>query len=132
MDGLTALDAAGIAARVHDGLTSAVDVARAHLDRIAALDGDLGAFATLDPHRVLAQAECVDARADRFALPLAGVPVAVEDCVDVAGHPTRHGSAATSDHGRWTSPASTAAAISTATSIWMGSVSWNSSSSSRW
>jgi amidase len=97
MDGLTALDAAGVAALVRDGWTSAVDVARAHLDRIAALDGGTGAFAALDPRRVLAQAECVDARPDRFALPLAGVPVAVEDRIDVAGHPTRHGSAATPD-----------------------------------
>jgi amidase len=97
MDGLTALGAAAIAARVHDGWTSAVDVARAHLDRIAELDDGVGAFAVVDPRRVLAEAECVDTRADRFALPLAGVPVAVEDCVDVAGHPTRHGSAATSD-----------------------------------
>jgi amidase len=38
----------------------------------------------------------VDTRPDRFALPLAGVPVAVKDTVDVAGYPTRHGSAASS------------------------------------
>ena len=97
MDGLTALDAAGIAERVHDGWTSAVDVARAHLDRIVELDDDVGAFAVVDPRRVLAEAGAVDTRADRFALPLAGVPVAVEDRIDVAGHPTRHGSAATPD-----------------------------------
>jgi amidase len=96
MDGLTALDAAAIAARVHDGWTSAAAVARAHLDRIAATDGRIGAFEVVDARRVLAEAECVDTRADRFALPLAGVPVAVKDCVDVAGYPTRHGSAATS------------------------------------
>jgi amidase len=45
---------------------------------------------------VLAEAAGVDARPDRFALPLAGVPVAVKDNVPVAGHATRHGSAATS------------------------------------
>ncbi len=90
------MGAAEIAARVHDGWSSAVDVARAHLDRIAERDGRVGAFQVVDPRRVLCEAEAVDARADRFALPLAGVPVAVKDCVDVAGYPTRHGSAATS------------------------------------
>ena len=44
---------------------------------------------------LLAEAAGVDARPDRFALPLAGVPVAVKDNVAVSGHPTRHGSAAT-------------------------------------
>jgi amidase len=94
--GLTALDAARIAERVHEGWTSAVDVARAHLARIAEHDGRIGAFQVVDPARVLAEAQYVDTRADRFALPLAGVPLAVKDCVDVAGYPTRHGCAATS------------------------------------
>ena len=94
---LTALDARAIAERVHEGWSSAVDVARAHLARIADHDGRIGAFTSVDPERVLAEARRVDNRADRFALPLAGVPVAVQDCVDAAGHPTRHGSAATPD-----------------------------------
>ena len=92
---LTALSAAEIVARVHDGRTSAVAVAGAHLARIAERDGHLGAFQEHDPERVLAEAGAVDRRADRFALPLAGVPVAIKDCVDVAGYPTRHGSPAT-------------------------------------
>ncbi|OLT14619.1 hypothetical protein BJF78_18000 [Pseudonocardia sp. CNS-139] len=45
---------------------------------------------------MLAEAGAVDSRPDRFALPLAGVPVAIKDNVDVGGYPTRHGSAATS------------------------------------
>jgi len=93
---LTALGAAEIAARVHDGFRSAVDVARAHLARIDSDDAVVGAFQVVDPRRVLAEAEGVDVRADRFALPLAGVPVAIKDNVDVSGYPTRHGSAATS------------------------------------
>ncbi len=92
-----ALDAAAIAARVRDGWSSAVEVARAHLARIAADDGRIGAFQVVTPERVLAEAQYVDTRADRFALPLAGVPVAVKDCIDVAGYPTRYGSAATSE-----------------------------------
>jgi amidase len=92
---LTALTAGEIVSRVHDGRSSAVDVARAHLARIAEHDPAIGAFAEHDPERVLAEAGGVDTRADRFALPLAGVPVAVPDDVDVAGYPTRHGSSAT-------------------------------------
>ncbi len=92
---LTALTASEIVSRVHDGRTSAVDVARAHLARVAEHDPEVGAFAEHDPERVLAEAGGVDTRPDRFALPLAGVPVAVPDDVDVAGYPTRHGSAAT-------------------------------------
>ena len=81
-----------MAARVRDGRSCATDVAGAHLDRIAARDPDLGAFEAHDPQRVLAEAGGVDSRADRFALPLAGVPVAVKDNIDVAGYPTRRGS----------------------------------------
>jgi amidase len=93
---LTALPAAALAARVRNGTSTAVEVARAHLDRIAARDPYLGAFQACDAERVLAEAGGVDARPDRFALPLAGVPVAVKDNVAVAGYATRHGSAATS------------------------------------
>ena len=78
------------------GTTTAVEVARAHLARVAARDGELGAFQAVDAERVLAEAAGVDSRPDRFALPLAGVPVAVKDNVPVAGHPTRYGSVAAS------------------------------------
>jgi amidase len=93
---LLASTAGEIAARVRAGTTTAVEVARAHLARVAARDVELGAFEALDAERMLAEAAGVDARPDRFALPLAGVPVAVKDNVPVAGHATRHGSAATS------------------------------------
>ena len=93
---LTAVAATELAARVRDGRSCAVDVAAAHLRRIAARDPDLGALQAHDPDRVLAEAGAVDTRADRFALPLAGVPVVVSDDLDVAGHPTRRGCAATS------------------------------------
>jgi amidase len=92
----SALSALEIAAQVREGTTTAAEVARSHLARLAAQDPALGAFAAVDAERVLAEAGGVDARPDRFALPLAGVPVAVQDNVHVAGHPTRHGSAATS------------------------------------
>jgi amidase len=93
---LTALTAAEIGARVREGRSTAVDVARAHLARIAERESAIEAFQEHDPERVLAEAGAVDARPDRFALPLAGVPVAIKDNVAVAGYPTRHGSLATS------------------------------------
>jgi amidase len=93
---LTALPATALAARVRSGASTAVEVARAHLSRIAERDPYLGAFQASDAERVLAEAGGVDARPDRFALPLAGVPVAIKDNVAVAGYATRHGSAATS------------------------------------
>jgi amidase len=93
---LTALTAAEIVVRVRDGRSSAVDVARAHLARIEQRDPVIGAFQAHNAARVLAEAGGVDARADRFALPLAGVPVAITDEIDVSGYPTRHGSSATS------------------------------------
>jgi amidase len=93
---LVQLPATVLAARVRSGATTAVEVARAHLARVAARDRMIGAFEASDAERVLAEAGGVDARPDRFALPLAGVPVAVNDNVPVAGYATRYGSAATS------------------------------------
>jgi amidase len=86
-----------IAAAVRDGKVSAREVVQAHLDRIAALDGKVGAFVRVRAERALAEAADLDARPDRAELPLAGVPVAVKDNVAVAGEPMRCGSAATSD-----------------------------------
>jgi amidase len=67
-----------------------------HLERIAAYDGLIGAFAHLrEPEVVLAEADALHARPGLERLPLAGVPIAVKDNVAVAGEPSRHGSAAT-------------------------------------
>ncbi|MGI5128526.1 amidase family protein [Pseudonocardia sp. CA-107938] len=87
---LTALDAVELVTRVHDGLSCAVDVAEAHLTRIAARPGP-SPFVAHDRERVMLEAAAVDTRHDRFALPLAGVPIAVADTIDVSGWATRHG-----------------------------------------
>ncbi|MFI0445050.1 amidase [Actinomadura sp. 6N118] len=86
-----------IAAAVRDGRVTAAEVVRDHLDTIAALDGELGAFVRVRRERALAEAAAVDGRSDRGGLPLAGVPVAIKDNVPVAGEPMRSGSAATPD-----------------------------------
>jgi amidase len=92
--------AVDIAAAVRAGRLRAVDVVRAHLDRIAALDPGLNAFQSVRPGAALAEAAAVDAHPDRPGLALAGVPVAVKDNIAVAGEQLRHGSAATADRPR--------------------------------
>ncbi len=78
--------AAAIAADVQAGRTSATDIVRAALARIARHDGTLGAFTDVVAERALARA------AAKPQGPLAGVPFAVKNLFDVAGLPTRAGS----------------------------------------
>jgi amidase len=88
------LPAAEIAARVRSGELSAVDVVRAHLAHIDEVDARVGAFRVVRREAALAEAHAVDTALTRFALPLAGVPVAVKDNVAVAGEVMTNGSAA--------------------------------------
>src|SRR5215211_5464 len=88
--------AVGIAAAVRSGQGAPAEVLEQHLERIAALDGRLGAFRLLRTEEVRAEARALEQRGDLGGLPLAGVPVAIKDNVDLAGTPTRNGSAATS------------------------------------
>uniref|UniRef100_UPI0020C6829D amidase family protein n=1 Tax=Sphingomonas bacterium TaxID=1895847 RepID=UPI0020C6829D len=77
---------AAIAGAVREGKVSAVDVARAALDRIAAGNGAINAATRLLAERGLAEAAQVDAQvaAGRDPGPLAGVPYGVKDLFDVA------------------------------------------------
>jgi amidase len=94
MSEIVARPATELAGAVRAGEVTAEEVVRAHLDRIEALDGRLGAFEMVRREAALAEAAEVDARDDRASLPLAGVPVAVKDVIDVEGERTRHGSGA--------------------------------------
>ena len=87
--------AVGIVAAVRAGRARPTEVVRACLERIAELDGRLHAFQLVRAEEVLAEAGELEARPDLAELPLAGVPVAIKDTVDLAGQPTRNGSAAT-------------------------------------
>ena len=94
MDRIVEWDAARIAEAVADGEASANEVAPAHLDRIAEVDDQLGAFLHVDAEGALAAAAEVDRRraAGQPLGPLAGVPLAMKDVVVTQGLPTTAGS----------------------------------------
>ncbi|WP_435278579.1 Asp-tRNA(Asn)/Glu-tRNA(Gln) amidotransferase subunit GatA [Rhodococcus yananensis] len=87
----TRLDAATLAARIHAGELSSVDVTRAHLDRIAEVDTEYHAFLHVASEQALAAAEAVDravAAGEKPASPLAGVPIALKDVFTTVDMPT--------------------------------------------
>lgn len=96
------------AARIDRGTMTSAAYTRSCLDRIAQLEGDIMAWAWIDPDRALQRALAADrahALRSRFAsddpvdaLPpaergvLSGVPVGVKDVIETAGIPTGMGS----------------------------------------
>jgi Asp-tRNA(Asn)/Glu-tRNA(Gln) amidotransferase A subunit family amidase len=92
---LIELTATRAAAEIAQGAISAEDYTRACLERIAAVEGDIGAFAHLDPEHALHQARASDEwrQSGRPIGPLHGVPVAIKDIIDTADFPTECGSA---------------------------------------
>src|SRR5688572_5831623 len=94
-----------LAAAVAGGELSAVEVVRAHLDRITADDGRLNAFVDVDAERALAAARSQDEAAARGQGRgrLGGVPVTVKSAIEVAGlrcetgSPSRRGVVAAGD-----------------------------------
>jgi len=91
---LVDLPAHRLAALVGAGEVSAVEVARAHLARVAAAEPWTRALVRVDPEDVLAQASGIDVRrsAGRSTGALAGVPVVLKDNIDVRGQVTTSGS----------------------------------------
>ncbi len=70
-----------LVAAMEAGQLSSVEITRACLDRIEAVDEQVNAFLAVDAERALAQAAGIDARraAGEKLGPLAGVPLAVKD-----------------------------------------------------
>jgi aspartyl-tRNA(Asn)/glutamyl-tRNA(Gln) amidotransferase subunit A len=90
MSQLTSMSAVELAAAITSRQVSAVEVAQAHLDRIAAVDDKVHAFLHVDAEGALAQAARVDA--GDVTGPLAGVPLALKDVIVTRGVPTTAGS----------------------------------------
>ena len=86
--------AAELASQIAAGEVSAVEVAQAHLDQIAAVDPSVHAFLHVESDRAIAQALAVDdaRRAGEQLSPLAGVPIALKDVFCYSGAPTTAGS----------------------------------------
>jgi len=88
----TLLSAREIAAQIRRKAVSPVEVARAHLDRIARLNPRLNAFVDCRPEAVLAQARNAEKAILRWDKgkdelgPLHGVPISIKSSIDVAGH----------------------------------------------
>ncbi|MBN9196362.1 MAG: Asp-tRNA(Asn)/Glu-tRNA(Gln) amidotransferase subunit GatA [Microbacterium sp.] len=93
MTDLTRLSAADLAAELSSGTVSSVEATRAHLDRIAAVDGDVHAFLHVSDHALEVAAGIDRRRSAGDALgPLAGVPLAIKDVLVTTDMPSTSGS----------------------------------------
>ena len=93
-DDLCFLGAAELGRRIARRELSPIEVAEAHLGRIAALDPKLNAFLLVTAERALEEARAAgrEIAAGRGRGPLHGVPLALKDLFDVAGLATTAGS----------------------------------------
>ena len=91
---LLALTATEAAEKIAGGETSSEALVAACLDRIAADDAELAAWAFVDRPHALAQARAADAllREGKGVGPLHGVPVGIKDIIDTVDMPTECGS----------------------------------------
>ena len=93
MSDLTRLSAAALSEKLARGEVSSVEATRAHLDRIAAVDGDVHAFLHVSDHALDVAADIDRRRAAGDDLgPLAGVPLAIKDVLVTTDMPSTSGS----------------------------------------
>src|SRR5215472_3951096 len=96
MADLLQLSAREAAQRIAERKLSSQDLVTACLERIAAREAAVGAWAFLDPDQALAEARARD-QAKPLG-PLHGVPIGVKDVMDTADMPTSYGSRAYRGH----------------------------------
>jgi aspartyl-tRNA(Asn)/glutamyl-tRNA(Gln) amidotransferase subunit A len=90
---ITRLSAADLAAKLASREISSVEATRAHLDRIAAVDGDVHAFLHVSDHALDVAADVDRRRAGGEQLgPVAGVPLAIKDVLVTTDMPSTSGS----------------------------------------
>ena len=87
---LNELTATEVVAAIKSGKTTCEAVTRACLERIAERDGEVQAWAYLDPDRAIAEARTRDQSSKKG--PLVGVPCAFKDIIDTSDMPTEYGS----------------------------------------
>jgi amidase len=87
------LELTELAACIKARTISPVEATRAQLERVAALDGELGSYVQVMADTAIAQAEAAHAEisAGRYRGPLHGVPVALKDLFWIKGFPTAAG-----------------------------------------
>lgn len=93
MTDLTQLSITEALEKLDAGVISSVELTRAYLDRIAAVDGEIGAYLTVSADSALAAAEAADQqRAAGQAPALCGIPVAIKDVISTRDIETTAGS----------------------------------------
>lgn len=93
MTELTNMTAAVLAEKLASGEVTSVEATRAHLDRIAAVDGDVHAFLHVNEHALDVAAD-IDRRraAGEHLSAVAGVPLAIKDVLVTTDMPSTSGS----------------------------------------
>ena len=115
--------ASAIAAAVARGEVSATTVVEPTLARIAQLNPVLNAFTAVTAERARARAAAIDATCRRQGHgPLAGVPFAVKNLIDIAGLPTLAGSKINRDHPPATADAPLVSRLEAAGAVLVGAL----------
>ncbi|WP_105566612.1 Asp-tRNA(Asn)/Glu-tRNA(Gln) amidotransferase subunit GatA [Microbacterium halophytorum] len=93
MTDIIRMTAADLAANLASGEISSAEATQAHLDRIAAVDGDVNAFLHVNENAVATARAIDERRAAGEDLPeLAGVPLAIKDVLVTTDMPSTSGS----------------------------------------
>ena len=84
-----------LVAQIREGAKTSREVVEACLERIAAFEPEIGAWAHLDAEHALGQADRLDEHKSRGLPlgPLHGLPVGIKDIIDTGDFPTENGTA---------------------------------------